>query len=286
MYLVEVNGTAVGYIVSEPLFAGTDYVYSIANVIPSTAPDTTDEDALTDVPCFAKGVMILTDTGQVPVEDLRVGDMIHTAQNGLQAIRWIGSTHVSSTALKNRPNLRPIHIRAGAFGPNQPCRDMHVSRQHRFVVASKIVQRMFDVDAVMVGAIKCTALPDIEIDETVQEVTYFHILLDRHEVIFAEGVPTESLYTGPQGLAALGAQARNEIARILPETNRSDYAPVSALPIPEGRRQKNLIARHCKHNKPLLQPDLAPKALFAIPDPDAGVQPIYGPVPKGQKRAI
>lgn len=85
-----------------------------------------------------------------------------------------------------------------------------------------------------------------------KEIEYFHLLFDQHEVIYAEGAPTESLYTGPEALKALSPEAREEILTILPETASQDYAPEPARIIPSGKLQKKLIQRHQKNSKPLL----------------------------------
>ncbi|MDG1339311.1 MAG: Hint domain-containing protein [Paracoccaceae bacterium] len=74
-------------------------------------------------------------------------------------------------------------------------------------------------------------MPGIFVDPDHGEVEYFHLLFDHHEVIFAEGAPTESFYTGPEALKAISAEAMEEILAILPELNRLSYAPDPACHI-------------------------------------------------------
>ena len=95
-----------------------------------------------------------------------------------------------------RSKLWPVRICVGALGNGLPERDLLVSRQHRMLVSSRIALRMFGQADVLIPAIRLTALPGIAIDTNVTEVEYFHILLANHEVVFAEGAATESLYTG------------------------------------------------------------------------------------------
>ncbi len=253
MYRVEVDGSLVGYIVSEPLEAGVNYTFSTANVTPTNAPDTSDLNSIIDVPCFMRGTRILTDKHEVPVEELRVGDLLCTASNGLQRIRWIGQTLVPSPILKALPNLRPIKISKCSLGEGLPLRDLLVSRQHRIMMSSKIVQRMFDRDSVLVAANKLIGLPGIKVDDAIQNVEYYHLLLEHHEVIYAEGAPTESLYTGPGALQAVGAKAREQLFELFPELAKDTYEPKPALPLPTGKQQKQLVERHAKNQKPPLQ---------------------------------
>ena len=105
----------------------------------------------------------------------------------------------------------------------------------------------------LIPAIKLTALPGIYLDTTVPSVDYVHLLFERHEVIFAEDAPTESLFTGPEALKSVSEEAREEILSIFPELADLDYTPKAARLIPPGRRQKKLVERHLKNNRPLLK---------------------------------
>ncbi|MBI1493639.1 hypothetical protein H1D41_08350 [Rhodobacteraceae bacterium MYP1-1] len=73
---------------------------------------------------------------------------------------------------------------------------------------------------------------------------YFHFLCDAHEIVYAEGIPTESLYTGTEALRAVNPQAREEILQTFPELKEKDYTPVPARAILSGRMQKQLVALH------------------------------------------
>lgn len=84
-----------------------------------------------------------------------------------------------------------------------------VSRQHRMLVRSKVAERMFGRPDALVSAIKLTALPGIYVDDQVEEVEYFHILFDQHEIVWAEGAPSESMFAGPEALKSIPAVARH-----------------------------------------------------------------------------
>lgn len=204
------------------------------------------------VPCFTRDTHILTQDGMKAIQALRIGDMVPTMGCDPQPIRWIGRRQFDRAALLVNPRLLPVRILAGALGEGLPHRDLLVSRQHRMLVQSRIAERMFGTTEVLIPAIKLTSLPGIYIDEAVQSVEYFHLLFDRHHVIFAEDAPTESLFTGVEALKSLGSEARQEIFEIFPELIEN-HGENPARFIPCGRQQSHLIQRHLKNNKPLLQ---------------------------------
>jgi len=203
-------------------------------------------------PCFVSGTLIKTMAGWRAVETLTESDVV-TGYAGNQLSLWkVLKRRFNARDLHANPKLRPVRIMAGALGSGLPERDLLVSRQHRMLVKSKIAERMFGAAEVLIPAIKLTVLSGIFVDEAVEEVEYFHLLFDKHEIIFAEGAPTESLYTGPEALKAVSPEAQEEILTIFPEAADLDYAPQPARFIPSGKLQKKLIERHQKNERPLL----------------------------------
>ena len=198
--------------------------------------------------CLARGTRIATETGEVAVEHLSEGDRVLTADRGFQPLRWIGRRSVPADALRADPKLRPIRIAAGALGQGLPRRDLWVSRQHRMLIRSPIVTRLCGVPEVLVPAIRLTDLPGIARDESCAAVDYFHLAFDRHEVILAEGAPTESLLLGPRACEILGPATLQALGTACADPAR---------PIPEGRRVRQLIARHAANGKPVLTPAAA-----------------------------
>lgn len=204
--------------------------------------------------CFAAGTLISTNQGERSVESLSVGDLVETVEHGLQPIRWIGSKVISLKHANGAgEKLQPVRISAGSLGGGLPKRDLLVSRQHRMMISSKIAERMFDSSDVLVSAINLTRLPGIFVDECVECVQYFHLLFDKHEVIYAEGAPAESLYTGAEALKSISPEARKEIVALFPEIEDEEWRPKAALLIPPGRMQKKLVVRHARNSKPLLE---------------------------------
>ncbi|MBM2577161.1 Hint domain-containing protein [Jannaschia sp. Os4] len=198
------------------------------------------------VPCFAAGTRIETPYGPRDVAGLRAGSLVRTADRGWEAVRWLGRTRTRATA-----RTRPVRFRAGALGAGLPRRDLLVSPQHRMLVRSPIARRMTEAPEILVRAKKLVGLPGIARAEEVDEVEYLHLMLDRHEVVYAEGAPCESFLPGPMGLAALGPQARAEVLALFPEV--ADARPAPVRPILEGGAQARLVARHARNRKPLLR---------------------------------
>lgn len=205
-----------------------------------------------EIVCFARGTLIRTPDGQTPVEDLQVGDHVWTRDHGMQPIRWIGGTIVGAPQMAAMPRLRPIRIAAGSLGAQVPKTDLTVSPQHRVVVRSKIAQRMFETDEILVAAKHLTALDGVSVVEDAPSVEYFHILLDQHSVIESNGAETESLFVGPHALEAVGLDARQEIITLFPEIAAQGYQPQAAMQLTPGRRARQLAARHARNGQPLI----------------------------------
>lgn len=206
-------------------------------------------------PCFGRGTLIQTEFGPVPVEALRAEMKVWTRDNGLKPLIWTGSRHLGALHLRAYPNLRPIRICAGALGQNLPERDLLVSPQHRVLVRSKIAQRMFGTFEVLVAAKQLLQLDGIDVAEDLDEVDYFHLLFDQHEIVVSEGAETESLYTGPEALKSVGPAAREEILTIFPELRDRDIEaepPRAARPLPSGRMARKLAVRHKQNGRELV----------------------------------
>lgn len=135
-------------------------------------------------PCFLAGTRIDTETGFVPVEALKAGDRIKTIDGTFKAIRWIGH----STAEKKASDAwttddAPVRVAKGAFGDGMPRTDLFVSPHHAFFFDDVLVRAKDLVNGLNVT--RETGYP-------ADELRYFHVELDRHDVIFAEGALAET----------------------------------------------------------------------------------------------
>lgn len=209
-------------------------------------------------PCFTAGTRIRTPSGEVAIESLRVGDLVLTADGSARALRWVGSRRLGAEVLAHNPSMRPIRIRKGAMGEGLPSADLTVSPQHRILIRSKIAQRMFASDEVLIAAKHLLPIDGVEVETELAEVVYYHLLFDRHEVIFANGAASESLYTGAEAMEAIGSEALAEILAIFPELRVATQDAAPARPLVAGRRGRQLAARHQRNALPLMQPPMSP----------------------------
>lgn len=209
--------------------------------------------AFVDVLCFAAGTQIKTPKGTRQIDDLRAGDAVETFDEGPQTLRWINSTWVSAARLHAEPRLHPILIRADALGPGFPNADLTVSPQHRVLVSSAIAQRMFGTRDVLIPANKLLPLPGVSLHPTdAKGVRYFHMLFDAHQIVWSNGTPTESLFTGPEALKAVPVEARHELLTLFPDLYDPTFAPPAARLIPDrGKLMRKLVDRHRANNKPI-----------------------------------
>lgn len=203
--------------------------------------------------CFARGTRIRCARGEVAVQELRVGDMVLTADNGFQPVRWLAVRRLSAAELAKAPHLRPIRIRAGALGPDLPRRDLTVSPQHRILLRSKVAERMFGTREVLVAARQLLELTGVDIVEDGRGVDYWHFMCDRHEVVLAEGLEAETLFTGPEALKAIPRECREELFALFPGLCDAPAATrPPARPLVRGAASRQLVARHIKNGKPLV----------------------------------
>lgn len=206
----------------------------------------------TSIVCFARGTLIETDNGLVAVENLYQGSFVLTKDSGFQPIRWIGSKTVTTQELVEYPDLRPIRIRQGALGNGCPTNDLVVSPQHRVLISSKIVARMFIDKEVLVAAKHLCEIDGIAVETDLTEVEYFHFMFDEHEIVYSDGAETESMFTGKEALKSIGAAARSEIFNLFPELLSIDYEPLGVRQFAASKKSRRLAMRHAKNDMALV----------------------------------
>jgi Hint domain len=167
--------------------------------------------------CFGHGTRLTTPDGLRPIESLRPGDLVDTKDNGPQPILWTGHRRMSGARLHAMPHLRPIRFRSGAMGTGRPDDDLIVSPQHRMLVASHAVRDLFNSDEVLVQAAHLLNGTSVVVDHLLREVTYVHVLLERHNVIWANGLETESFHPAHMDLPSLDADQHASLLEVLPE---------------------------------------------------------------------
>ncbi len=212
--ILDLTGSGPYRIVYDPTNpqAGTIFFLDASGAVIGTTTFTNIERI---VACFTPGTLIATAGGQRPIETLRVGDLVRTRDHGLQPIRWIGQRSLRTAELRADPSLQPILIAKGALGHGLPLRDMRVSRQHRMLQDGPRAALLFGEEEVLVRALHLAHLPGIRA-EVVDEITYVHILFDRHELVLADGAWSESFQPGDRTVSGLDEPERDELFRIFP----------------------------------------------------------------------
>ncbi len=187
----------------------------------STGQTDTGMVVINSVPCFVAGTAIRTPRGDVPIEELRPGDLVLTRDDGPQPLRWIGRREVMATGA-----FAPIRISANTFGRHGT---VCVSPLHRVLIRDSLAELLFGADEVLVAA------RDLVNDRTVRPmpggmVNYIHILFDRHQVVLSEGLETESFLPGPQIANSFEAEMIEEIRTLFPEIDPATgrgYSPAA-----------------------------------------------------------
>ena len=132
-------------------------------------------------PCYCRGTLILTERGEVPVEDLAIGDRVMTISGMARPIKWIGRRAYDPRFVAGNRKVWPIRIEAQALGDGVPARDLWVSPEHALYIRNVLVPAHLLVNGATITQV-----------ESIERIEYFHIELDTHDVILAEGAPAET----------------------------------------------------------------------------------------------
>ena len=199
-------------------------LWVVHTALNNSVPQTTAEHQGAVI-CFTPGTQILTPDGIKRIEELREGDHVQTKDNGSQPIEWMGQRRMSGARLFAMPKLRPIRIRAGVFGLDEPDEDLLVSPEHRMLLKGRVAMDLFNTPEVLVAARDLIDNDRVSVDLTVREITYVHLLLPQHEILFANGVESESFHPANAALSTLDASDRLRLSQRLPlvETNPQGY---------------------------------------------------------------
>ena len=173
--------------------------------------------------CFTPGTWIETPDGPRLVEELCEGDRVMTKDSGAQDVQWVGARRMTGARLFAMPRLRPVRLLAGALGEFAPEQDLLVSPEHRMVVQGEVARALFNTPEVLVAAKDLVNGSSVRIDLDVREVTYIHLLLPKHEVIWANGLETESFHPANTALSTLNEADRAKLLAQLPELEHNAH---------------------------------------------------------------
>lgn len=207
---VKLNADGTIDITTDSDFETTSFTYEVDSVDGSGTVLETDVGFVTveTIPCFVAGTMIETANGPRAVEGLQPGDMVMTRDDGPQPLRWIGQRAVPAVG-----KMAPIRIRENALGEHG---ELMLSPLHRVLVKDAVAELMFGEAEVLIAA------KDLVNDRSIRaveggDVEYVHLLFDEHQVIYSEGLATESFLPGPQTAKSFEAEIVEEICTIFPE---------------------------------------------------------------------
>jgi hypothetical protein len=175
-----------------------DYSWAIFLAVPTTYGSST-----VLIACFATGTRIATARGDIAVEALTVGELARTESGALRRIVWIGQRTLRPRHHARPEDVQPVRVHAGAFGPGRPARDLDLSPDHAVYVADD-----GGAPGVLIPVRHLVNGSSI-VRRDVDAVTYWHVELDRHDILLAEGLPAESyLDTGNRSAFAGGGLGR------------------------------------------------------------------------------
>jgi len=152
----------------------------------------------------------------IAIQDLNEGDRVLTKDNGVQEIQWVGARRMSGARLFAMPDLRPVRFSAGSLG-DVPDEELLVSPQHRILLKGDAARDLFNTPEVLVAAKDLVNGKNIRVDHNVREVTYIHLLFDRHQIVWANGVETESFHPASAALSTLDVADRARLLHAHPE---------------------------------------------------------------------
>lgn len=174
--------------------------------------------------CFTPGTAIATPDGPRDIATLMEGDRVQTQDNGAAEILWIGRRIISGARMKTDPSLRPIRLRAGALDKDVPDAGLLVSPDHRMVLRGARAQALFNADEVLVKARDLVNDHSVLRAHGLTHVTYIHMMLAQHEIVFANGVPTESFHPASAALGSLRAEEQARLLTRVPEIKGNPLA--------------------------------------------------------------
>ena len=164
----------------------------------------------TGVVCFTGGTMILTPSGEMRIDRLRPGDLVTTRDNGPQVLQWVHIRDIGPDELAAAPELKPIAIEPGFLGVRHR---LLVSPQHGMLVCRDNGDEEFvrakDLARLEGGKVR-VALGK-------RQVRYIHLLFEEHQVIFANGAPSESFFPGVEAFKMLAPAAKAEMQALFPD---------------------------------------------------------------------
>ena len=199
--------------------------------------------------CFLRGTSIMTPTGEARIEDLEVGDLVETITGRATPVKWIGHQHFRRSGSSWPANVLPVRVRRHALDASTPHRDLYLSPNHALLIDGVLIRVKELVNGVSIAPADFAGTAQLD---------YYHIVLDTHEVILAEGAPAETLLARANNHEQFTNFA--EYNRLYPSEQPLTMAPFAPIVGYEGGRE---------HLKALLRLGVSPFVLMRDPIQEA-----------------
>ena len=163
--------------------AGSVTTFALSDLSSNDATPATDDTTTVETVCYARGTLILTVRGEIAVEDLAIGDVVLTATGARRPISWLGHRSLDCRGHARPELVHPIRIAQHAIGENKPAQDLYVSPAHAICI-DVLGEVLIPACALANGS----TITQVDVDQ----ITYWHIELDSHDILIANGLPAES----------------------------------------------------------------------------------------------
>ncbi len=167
--------------------------------------------------CFMRGTSLKTPTGEICIEDLHAGDLVETVRGETRAIKWIGH-RVYHPSGQSWNSVIPIRVARHALDDRTPHRDLYLSPGHALLIDGVLIRAKDLVNGISIT-------PVVPADR--EAIEYFHIVLDTHDVILAEGAPAETFLLQTRNHEDFTNFA--EFARLYPFASHTDMTPCAPI---------------------------------------------------------
>ena len=211
-----IGGTQVNVNNSLPLVSGA--LDGAVGPNPTVFVNSTNTPASLDgqvyIACFLKGTAIRTTAGDRPIETLAIGDMVITESGDAKPVLWLGTRRYHRAFARNNVNILPIRVRQGAIGDDLPRRDLLLSPCHALMIDDVLIPAKC-----LVNGTSIVQALDFDVIE------YFHIELEQHDVVLAEGLLAETFVDDASRMMFQNAE---DYYALYPD--REDVEPVYSAP--------------------------------------------------------
>jgi hypothetical protein len=177
-------------------------------------------------PCFLSGTRIAAPQGSVCVENLTVGAMVLTASGESRPVRWLGHRSMDCSRYRDPTEVWPYRVQAGAFTDGMPKSDLWLSKHHALFVDGSLIQVKHLANGATIKQVPR------------YQVVYWHVELETHDILLAEGLPSESyLDVGNRSAFENGGKFIEAFPNFEPKRNADMCAPfVEEGPVVERAR--------------------------------------------------